>query len=82
MARGNNSYIQCNKEGNFKPLQCDPITPVVNESESGGAKSKKRGPMMCRCVEMLSGDTIVSSEVRVEPGMKQPNCRFRGKFII
>ncbi|XP_064392880.1 protein jagged-1-like isoform X2 [Halichondria panicea] len=79
MALKNNTNIECNKEGNFKPLQCDPIVSAINESESGGARSrsKKRDPMMCRCVEMLSGDTIVSSEVRVEPGMKRPNCRFR-----
>ncbi len=84
MALKNNTNIECNKEGNFKPLQCDPIVSAINESESGGARSrsKKRDPMMCRCVEMLSGDTIVSSEVRVEPGMKRPNCRFRGKIIF
>ncbi len=67
--------IMCDRQDNFMPLQCEPV-------EDNTRMTKKGGPMDCRCVDVITGVTIEGSEVRVERGRKQPDCRPRGTYMV
>ena len=97
MARVSDPNIQCEPNGNFRPLQCH--VPVVEQpgnasnttstsSDSTRTKTKTKtegtgGVQSCRCVHPENGTTVEGSELVLGERDKKPNCnRGTSGFII
>ena len=86
MARLNDSNIECEPNGNFRALQCSPVT---DDAGSGAEEStrrmrsrtrRSREQLSCRCVYPGNGTTVEGSQLLLREGEKRPNCD-RGERI-
>lgn len=59
-------YVDCDDNGNFKPLQCGPMADT----------RRSRSREVCYCVHP-NGSIVEGTEERVRPGRRMPDCERR-----
>ena len=77
MARSNDSNIECEPDGDFRALQCSPVTDSSSEGEATGTRGRtrrSREQLSCRCVYPSNGTTVEGSQLMLGEGERRPNC--------
>lgn len=87
MARANDPNIDCEPNGNFKPLQCSPVSDATTTVATDRTRTRTRktrtrtsaGQQSCHCVYPANGTIVEGSEVLLGERERRPNCN-RGMY--